>query len=296
LTFSEESNVINLRIANLLLTIEGLSLGKNVSLSLPAVHQKFVKHSEESYSPVPDKQISLKVMNKSIPPDLLLAECLCETEIFKIYQNESGHLTFFCPRHQPPCAISVDQDFASGQEFGEFQQLKESAFYPLQYIDIVFFSNWLASFGDLILHASGVAIDGKGYCFLGDSGVGKSTLADLLTAEKGVTLLGEDQVILRNHHGEFWIYGTPWHERPERCSPLGVPVEQMFFLKKKFKSNVSDISAFDGYTRLMQTAFIPYYRPEATKRIMDTLNVLSEQVQFQELSFELGSNVLDLIS
>lgn len=189
----------------------------------------------------------------------------------------------------------VDQQFSQGKVIGNFLSLKGEPFYPIQFTDIVFFSNWLANFGDLILHASGIAFNGCGYCFAGKSGVGKSTLVDHLIQHEGVTLLGEDQVILRVLDGCFWIYGTPWHEAPERCSPVGVPLEKIFFLDKKGENTIESITPFEGFTRLMQTAFIPYYRPQAVQDIMKMLTQLSETIPYNELSFIYGSDPLNLI-
>lgn len=224
-----------------------------------------------------------------------MAVLLCKTEIYEIYQSGAEELVFFAPRQKPPRAIFIDQNFSQGKVVGEFSNLKDTPFYPIQHTDIVFFSNWLANWGDLILHASGIAFDDRGYCFAGSSGVGKSTLADHLIAHENVTLLGEDQVILRNMDGRFWIYGTPWHEAPERCSPMGVPLERIFFLQQQEENTVKRITPFEGFKRLMQTAFIPYYRPQAVQDIMKTLSRLSETIPFSQMSFKLGTDPLNLI-
>ena len=221
--------------------------------------------------------------------------CLCKTEIFEIYQLPNDDLVFFSPRQKPPRSIIVEQEFTAGAVIGDFRALLDQPFYPIKFTDIVLFSNWLAQFGDLILHASGIAYQGYGYCFAGQSGVGKSTLVDHLIQNDGVSLLGEDQIILRYLDGQFWIFGTPWHESPERCSPIGVPLEKIFFLQKQGENVVQNISPFDGFTRLMQTAFIPYYRPEAVKAIMTTLTRLSETIPYKGLSFKLGTDPLDII-
>lgn len=50
------------------------------------------------------------------------------------------------------------------------------------------------------LHASAVAIDGRGVLILGASGSGKSSLA-LRLIDRGATLIADDQVELREHRG-----------------------------------------------------------------------------------------------
>ena len=50
-----------------------------------------------------------------------------------------------------------------------------------------------------------------------------------------------------------------------------------------------------GVARLLQTAFIPYYRPAAVAAILDRLALLAEHVPFHTLSYQLGEDVLELI-
>ena len=267
----------------------------NISMSLPPAHQQFNWSTRQVSETEVSSTLYLKVHNKAISPDLFAADCLCKTEIFEIYQKSSGELITFAPRQKPPRAIVVDKNFLQGEIIGDFSRVAGRQFYPIQYTDIVFFSNWLAHFGDLILHASGVALDGQGYCFVGPSGAGKSTLVDALAYHTQVNILGEDQVILRYLGGRFWIFGTPWHEKPERCSPIGVPLNTLFFLVKHEENHVMDISESEGFKRLMGSAFIPYYRPNAVNDIMATLNHLAEEIPFKEISFILGTDVLPLI-
>jgi len=179
-------------------------------------------------------------------------------------------------------------EFAAGAPDGR-------AVYPLQGIDMALYANWLACYGDMILHAAGVAVDGQGYCFVGASGAGKSTLTTTLAATAAVTVLGEDQVILRRINDQFWIYGTPWHENTDRCSPGGAPLEKLFFLNRTIGNGVEACGRIEGITRLLQTAFVPYYRPDAVDKILDNLGRLAEQVPFYTLGYQLGADVIRLI-
>lgn len=64
----------------------------------------------------------------------------------------------------------------------------------------------------LLVHASVVEKDGKGYAFLGKSGTGKSTHSRLwLNSLNGFSLLNDDNPAIRiMNDGKVWIYGTPW--------------------------------------------------------------------------------------
>ncbi|MDR2806405.1 MAG: phosphoenolpyruvate carboxykinase, partial [Dysgonamonadaceae bacterium] len=63
----------------------------------------------------------------------------------------------------------------------------------------------------ILIHASVVEKDGKGYAFLGKSGTGKSTHSSLwLRYVEGVELLNDDNPAIRIEEGNVYVYGTPW--------------------------------------------------------------------------------------
>ena len=169
-----------------------------------------------------------------------------------------GDMTSFFRLQTPPRRVTIDPSYQSGTPptfCAEWQR-----HYPCS-TDIRITVNWLA-LGDLILHAASIVVGAEGYCFLGESGAGKSTLAAALATEMGVPILGEDQAILRNLDGEFWIFGTPWHERADRCLPQGVPLKKVFFVDRNLAPGIHPITPSEGVQRVLQTAFIPYYLPE----------------------------------
>lgn len=284
---------IQLVIAELRLDID--ASGALIRLDLPPAHQQF--RGSKTDTPHSETDLSLKIIvnDKNFPSDLFLAESLCKTEIFEIYKRTEGELVFYAPRQKPPRVITVDANFTNGSVIGPFSDSGLESIYPLEYTDIVFFSNWLAKLGDVILHASGVAVDGKGYCFAGKSGVGKSTMIDQFLNQKDFTILGEDQVILRYLRGRFWIFGTPWHIKPERCSPIGVPLDTLFFLSREDRNQVRTINESDGFKRLMASAFIPYYQPTYVEKIMKTFALLADSIPFKVLSYKIGADVLTMI-
>lgn len=65
--------------------------------------------------------------------------------------------------------------------------------------------------GTLLVHASVIKYDEKGYLFLGKSGTGKSTHSSLwLKFVGGSELLNDDNPVVRIIDGEVRVYGSPW--------------------------------------------------------------------------------------
>ncbi len=60
--------------------------------------------------------------------------------------------------------------------------------------------------GYFILHSSGLVKDRKGYIFCGQSGAGKTTIAE----KSGAVVLNDDFVFVKASNGKWNVYGTPF--------------------------------------------------------------------------------------
>jgi len=239
--------------------------------------------------------LTLNFENKSNSRIDLFYTRIAQTKIWELWETHKGDFLFYLPKSNPRRFVLVSRDFSSGEIFGELIKKEDNVPFPLKHIDILIYANWLAEFGDLILHASGIAYEGEGYAFIGKSGRGKSTLVSNLSNHHELTVLGEDQVILRYLDGRFWIFGTPWHLNPEFCSPIGVPLKFLFVLDRFAEHVTSPLSPLEAMAAIMQTAFIPYYRKTKVEGIMDNLNLLVRKKRIYTLSYQLGTNILPAI-
>ena len=285
-------NRLVLSIANLRINIEGRDSGLN--LAAPFIYDKFLVEDTRNspLNQLGNKALSISITQNTCIPDGNLGIPLCQTEIWALWKTVDGKLIFHSPRQFPEKWVLIDPTFTQGELIGDFSNLEGKPFYPLSSIDIRIMVNWLALFGYLVLHAAGAAYHGEGYCFVGRSGIGKSTLAEKLMEDADIEILGEDQVILRYLDGEFWIFGTPWHERDKMCSPNGVPLRKVFFLEREGKLGVTEIPSAKAMEFLLQTAFIPYYLSEKMPLILERLALLCEKVSLHQYHYELGSDIL----
>lgn len=215
---------------------------------------------------------------------------LYTSDTWEFWIDRAANYVFLAPFQNPPCKMIVTPDFSTGEVWGDFKTEGGQGFRPVWNLEIRLFSAWLASFGDVILHASGIKVNDKGYVFIGESGAGKSTLAEVLSRNPSVTILGEDQIILRYLEDRFWVFGTPWHLDPTMCSPQGAPLEKLFFLDRSQSTQLKEIKPMDGMKSLLQNAFIPYYRQEWIPAIMDRFEKLIKIVPCFLLSYQLGTD------
>lgn len=280
---------IGFRVARLGLWLD--SEGSGVILKVPAAHKKFLEAKREFHK----NDLVIRVNDVAYVESSSHVRQLFKSEARGLWLDKLGNYVFDSMRHTPAWRIVIQSNFSSGDVFGDYSHLHGNPAYPLLHVDIIIYANWLAKTHDIILHAAGITKDGRGYCFAGVSGSGKSTLADHLKKMPGIRILGEDQVVLRYLDGQFWIFGTPWHENPEMCFPGGARLEKIFFLNRNGALDLERLSATDGITRILQTAFIPYYRTEVMPGILERLSLLAEHIPFLTLRYKLGSDVSELI-
>ena len=295
----------------IILNLAGLGMhlfssDSNFALETPPIYDQFLDIKEKSNprnrsigleGVVPDHELLLKVNNGNIDVRDSEEFCLFSSDSWSLWKNKSGQYIFATGPQIPKIIIKIKPGFAEGEVFSNFRPKDGEGFYPLKSLDIRLFSNWLGIFGDIILHASGVVTtsDGEGICFAGVSGAGKSTLARSLNHHHSLEVLGEDNLILRYLHGQFFIFGSPWHEDPAMCSSKGVTLKKIIFLDRKTEPGIHQIKPITGVSYLLKTAFIPYYRQDLLPGILDRLTQLAKKVPFFTMNYQLGCDVWESI-
>lgn len=270
--------------------------GSALKTCLPPTHWKFAYYHQyadnnKKFAPT----LALKIQNRQLRRDSEWNSLVCRTKIWELWKDIDDHYVFYNPLQPDLREVNIEPNFKQGVVLGNFKQ-NQAGVRPLpQGLEIVLFSNLFATFGDLILHASGFIYEDKGYIFTGHSGAGKSTLIRQFLNRPEFTVMGEDQVVLRFINNNFWVYGTPWHVDPRVCSPKGAPLEGIFFLKKEYKNHINSIRKIEGIEELLQTAFVPYYRHDMIPMLLERLEMLSNSAQFITLSYQLGTDVWKLI-
>lgn len=75
----------------------------------------------------------------------------------------------------------------------------------------------ISFFDALLVHASLVESEGKGIIFTGESGVGKTTQAELWQRFMNAEVINGDKAFIRGINGSFFAYGSPWKGSSEYC-------------------------------------------------------------------------------
>lgn len=132
-----------------------------------------------------------------------------------LYHDGDRWLVSLIPGHgQHPRVMAIDRDLRHASV--SLQSDDPYAGFVIDSMSRILFSQYAASCGSLMLHASVVESDGRAYLFMGKSGTGKSTHSRLwLDNFSGCSLLNDDCPLVTASGDEaFQACGTPWSGKP----------------------------------------------------------------------------------
>jgi hypothetical protein len=217
------------------------------------------------------------------------------------YPASVGHQFYFSTPSlgtSPYKAAWFDENFERGQILLNRCYLGDArAVFPLEYpIDELIMTHRLAQREGVEVHAVGlVDRDGSGHLFLGHSGAGKSTTARLWKPEAGVQLLSDDRIILRQHDGEFWMYGTPWHGDAGIASPGRARVTSIFVLEQAPENKIVPLKPSQAVAELFARSFAPHYISAGLEFTLLFLEELAQQIPCATFQFLHNSSAVEAI-
>ena len=189
-------------------------------------------------------------------------------------------------------------DFSHGQVFLHRPFFDtHQAIYPLQYpLDELLILNLLSQGRGAEVHACGVVdINGEGYLFVGHSGAGKTTMARLWSAERGVTILSDDRIILKQEKDRIWMHGTPWHGEAKFAAASKAQLKRIYFIYHGRQNSLNPITGAEAASHLFSCSFPVYYSPEGLGFTIDFYGTVAKTVPCSKLGIVPTHEVIDLI-
>jgi hypothetical protein len=119
--------------------------------------------------------------------------------------------------------------------------------------------NLLPNFDGFILHAATVEIQGRGICFLGTSGTGKSThmLGWRKLFGNRLRVINGDKPIVRVKNGKPFVYGTPWCGKEGLNENRSAILTDLCFIVRGDENKVTKANSDDLIKRLMNQIVVP---------------------------------------
>lgn len=158
---------------------------------------------------------------------------------------------------------------------------------PLEYpTDELMITNYLASGVGVEVHGCGlVDPDTGGHLFLGHSGAGKSTTARLWETFRAPEILSDDRIILRLHHGELWMYGTPWHGEAAFASPGKAKLDRIHILRHGSENRFALLPKARGVGEVFARSFPPFHNPAGLERTIEFIKSALDAAPCFEFQF-----------
>lgn len=155
--------------------------------------------------------------------------------------------------------------------------------------------SYLVTRRTLLMHSSLIDFQGNGIMFLGPSGIGKTTQAELWNQFAGADILNGDMVFVRENPDGFYGYGSPWHGSSPYCMNAKVKLRALITLEQASENSIRRLSGFDVLQGIMDQVFLPHWYPEGMTPCLDTLNDLLAQIPVYHLACRPDEDAVQLL-
>lgn len=112
-----------------------------------------------------------------------------------------------------------------------------------------------APYGTLLLHASVIRCDGRGYLMTAPSGTGKSTHTHLWYKNiPGCDLMNDDNPVVRIYPDQAIVYGSPWSGKTPCYRNIQAPVGAMVRIKQMPENTIRRLKPVEAFATLLPAA------------------------------------------
>lgn len=136
----------------------------------------------------------------------------------------------------------------------------------------------LALFDTIFIHGSFVEYKGNGIIFVGYSGVGKTTQAQLWENFLDATPVNGDKVFLRVVDDVVFACGSPWKGSSEYCVNKNVPLKAIVVLNQAKENKITRLSSIECMKYFMPHVFFPHWDENCKVKALDTFNDILEKI------------------
>lgn len=144
-------------------------------------------------------------------------------------------------------------------------------------------------------HSSLIDVGGRGIMFLGPSGVGKTTQAELWNKYRDALIINGDRVFVQETENAFLGWGTPWHGSSPYCENASVPVEALIVLKQAPENSIRELTGFEKVTAVSESVFYPRWLEGGMELCLETLDHLLTALPVYELSCRPDEAAVELV-
>ncbi len=146
--------------------------------------------------------------------------------------------------------------------------------------------------GDIMIHASGVEYNEKGYIFSGISGKGKTTMAGIWNRAGG-RIIHDDRLIIRKSGNNYFMFNTPVYAND---SPSLSPVTGIFLIDHGPENTLVPVSGARAISLVLANCIQHNWNRDIVVRLIESVNSLCNAVQVALLTFRPEESIIDFIT
>ena len=147
----------------------------------------------------------------------------------------------------------------------------------------------------IFLHSSAVEYMGRGLIFIGPSGIGKTTQAELWNKYQNAMIINGDAMLIQETEDAFLGWGTPWHGSSPYCENTSVPVHAMIVLKQTPENSIRELTGFEKVSEVSNSVFYPRWLENGMELCLETLDHLLSKIPVYELSCRPDEDAVRLV-
>lgn len=133
------------------------------------------------------------------------------------------------------------------------------------------------------IHSSMIDHHGNGLLFLGPSGIGKTTMAELWNQYRGALIINGDMNFVQETEEGFLGWGTPWHGSSPYCENTNVPVRALVVLKQADRNSIRELDGFEKVQLVSNNVIYPTWLENGMELCLDVLDHLLTSLPVYEL-------------
>lgn len=112
---------------------------------------------------------------------------------------------------------------------------------------------------------------------------------------KGVKILSDDRIIIRQIDNKIFAYGTPWHGEVDISDPGRVEIEKILFLQHSEKNYVKPLSPVDAATRMFVRCFPTFWDKEGMAFTLKFIDEVVRKTPCYEFGFVPDKSAIEFV-
>lgn len=131
----------------------------------------------------------------------------------------------------------------------------------------------------LMIHASLVRCDGKGYAFIAKSGTGKSTQVSMwLRYIENCDLMNDDNPIVRVIDNQVFIYGSPWSGKTPCYRQVKAPLGAITRIDRALENSIEKLPPIEAFASFLPSCSTMKWDKDIFNAICNTVTKVVELV------------------